>query len=204
METCDDKMLTHIELSGKGIQMPETVAGLLCYTPDAQIKKSTLENIERTLGYPVIVKESYGSLGKGVYKADNREQLLTLCERVKLIPHLFQKFVKSSEGRDIRVIVIGGKCVAAMQRTSNGDFRSNIELGGSGKPYEIDAKLNDICVRTAKILGLDYCGIDILFGENGYLVCEVNSNAFFGGIEKVTGENIARTYAEYIYKQIYG
>ena len=65
-----------------------------------------------------------------------------------------------------------------MQRKSNSDFRSNIELGGEGECYAIDAKLNDICVRTAKILNLDYCGIDVLFGENGYLVCEVNSNAF--------------------------
>ncbi|MDE6667605.1 MAG: RimK family alpha-L-glutamate ligase, partial [Clostridia bacterium] len=50
----------------------------------------------------------------------------------------------------------------------------------------------------------DYCGIDVLYGENGgYLVCEVNSNAFFGGIERVTGVNVARLYAEYICSKIY-
>ncbi|MDE6505229.1 MAG: RimK family alpha-L-glutamate ligase [Clostridia bacterium] len=204
IELCDDKMLTHIALSGNGINMPQTTAGLLCYTPAAEIKNSALDKIESAFGYPVIVKESYGSLGKGVYKADNRKQLAALCERVKCTPHLFQKFIKSSKGRDIRVIVIGGKCVAAMQRISNGDFRSNIGLGGAGQPYEIDGSLNDICVRTAKILNLGYCGIDVLFGENGYLVCEVNSNAFFGGVEKATGVNVARAYAEYICGEIYG
>lgn len=204
VEICDDKMLTHIALSGKGICMPQTAAGLLCYTPEAEIKKDALDKIESAFGYPVIVKESYGSLGKGVYKADNRTQLENLCKKVKTVPHLFQQFIKPSEGRDIRVIVIGGRCVAAMQRKSNSGFRSNIELGGEGECYAIDAKLNDICVRTAKILNLDYCGIDVLFGENGYLVCEVNSNAFFGGIEKVTGVNVARAYAEYICGEIYG
>lgn len=201
VDVCDDKMLTHIALAGK-VPMPETRAGLLCYTPSAELKAELCDEIAGALGYPVIVKECYGSLGRGVYKADNRAELSALAEKLKCVPHLFQKFVKTSAGRDVRVIVIGGKCVAAMLRQSDGDFRSNLELGGKGSPYETDAKLGDICILTAKTLGLDYCGIDVLFGEDGYLVCEVNSNAFFGGIERVTGVNVAREYAEYILRTI--
>lgn len=204
IEVCDDKMLTHIALSESGIAMPETIPGMLCYTPEAEVSVETIEKIEKKLSYPIIVKSSYGSLGKGVFKADNRAELLKLCNKLKCEKHLFQKFVSESAGRDIRVIVIGGNCVAAMQRVAgNSDFRSNIELGGQGFLYKIDAKLEDICVRTAKILNLDYCGIDILKGKDGYLVCEVNSNAFFGGIESVTGVNIAKFYAEYIIKEVY-
>ncbi len=54
------------------------------------------------------------------------------------------------------------------------------------------------------MLDLDYCGIDILQGNNKYYICEVNSNAFFGGIEAVTGINIAEKYASYICKKVYG
>ena len=92
-----------------------------------------------------------------------------------------------------------------MKRKNSCDFRSNIELGGQGVKYDAEQKLINLCEKVAEILKLDYCGIDVLHGENGgYLVCEVNSNAFFGGIERVTGVNIARLYAEYICKQIYG
>lgn len=205
VRVCDDKTETHLALAGHGVPMPQTVPATLCYDPQAKIKEEHILFLERTLGYPVIVKESYGSLGKGVYKADNRAELEELCEKLKCTPHLFQRFISSSAGRDIRVIVIGGKAVAAMQRKSDTDFRSNLELGGTAKPVEIDVRLRDICELTAKILKLDYCGIDVLYGENGgYLVCEVNSNAFFGGIERVTGVNIARLYAAYIYGEIYG
>lgn len=205
VRVCDDKMETHLALAGHGVPMPQTVPATLCYDPQAKIKGEHILFLERTLGYPVIVKESYGSLGKGVYKADNRAELEKLCEKLKCTSHLFQRFISSSAGRDIRVIVIGGKAVAAMQRNSETDFRSNLELGGTAKPVEIDGRLRDICELTAKILSLDYCGIDVLYGTNGeYLVCEVNSNAFFGGIERVTGANIARLYAEYIYGEIYG
>ena len=205
VRVCDDKAETHLALSGRGIPMPQTVPGTLCYDPQAKIKEKDIFFLEKTFGYPIVVKESYGSLGKGVYKADNRTELEVLCEKLKCTPHLFQRFISSSAGKDIRVIAIGGKAVAAMERKSDTDFRSNLELGGTAKSIKISDSLRNICELTSKTLKLDYCGIDVLHGENGgYLVCEVNSNAFFGGIERVTGMNIARLYAEYICKQIYG
>ena len=203
VEICDDKMLTHLALAGKGIPMPDTVAGALCYTQDAALSDETVRKLENSLGYPMIIKQSYGSLGKGIYRVENRKELKNVYDGIKLAPHLFQRSIEESYGRDVRVIVVGRKCVAAMERRSDGDFRSNLELGGKGFPYKTDIKLNGICRRTAEILKLDYCGIDLLVGREGYLVCEVNSNAFFGGIEKVTGIDVAKIYAEYIYGEIY-
>ncbi|MBD5585712.1 MAG: RimK family alpha-L-glutamate ligase [Clostridia bacterium] len=202
IRVCDDKMETHLALAGKGVPMPKTVAGLLCYDQNATVTEESVDFIINELGLPVIVKESYGSLGKGVYKAENKKGLLALCEKLKLTPHIFQQFIEESAGKDVRVIVIGGKAVCAMMRKSDCDFRSNLELGGTAIPYEIDDRLRNICELTAKLLNLDYCGIDVLLSDNGYLVCEVNSNAFFGGIERVTGVNIARIYAEYMLKNI--
>lgn len=200
---CDDKMVTFEVLSNKGIPMPYTLPGLLCYDEGKEINKGALNAVEKVLPYPLIVKESYGSLGKGVYKVDNREELENIAEKLKCKAHLYQRFIKSSEGRDIRVIVIGNRYITSMVRQSNGDFRSNLELGGHGYPYDAPQELIDLCEKVSKIIGLDYCGIDVLFGEKGYMICEVNSNAFFGGIESVTGVNVAREYAKYIYSEIY-
>lgn len=199
---CDDKMQTHIALGG--LPMPETLAGPLCYSPNEPLKEELLDGVEKRLGYPLVVKECYGSLGKGVYKAENREELRTIAERLKCKPHLFQKFIATSAGRDVRVIVIGGKVFSAMLRTAQNDFRSNVELGGKGEKFTLDSDGAKLCETVASRLNLDYCGIDLLFGEKGYLVCEVNSNAFFGGMERVTGLNVARAYAEHIVREIYG
>ena len=102
-------------------------------------------------------------------------------------------------GEDIRVIVIGGKYVCAMKRTNPDDFRSNIGLGGHGENFEADNALINLCERVAKILKLDYCGIDILTDDEGNrYVCEVNSNAFFAEAEKVCKVNIAKKFADMV------
>lgn len=82
------------------------------------------------------------------------------------------------------------------------DFRSNIELGGEGTAVGFTEDLRSVAERAAASLGLDYAGVDIL-EENGKLfLCEVNSNAFFSGIEGATGKNVAAIYAEHIVKNI--
>ncbi len=199
---CDDKMLTHIALSNKGIPMPDTVPGALCYTSDAVIPDEMIKNVASKLGFPMVFKESYGSLGKGVYLVNNACELKNAMEKLKCTPHMFQKYISESRGCDIRIIVIGGKYLCAMMRKSETDFRSNIELGGIGLPFTPPDEYIEIAERSAQILGLDYCGIDILIGKNTGLVCEVNSNAFFGGMEKTTGINVAKAYAEYIVSKI--
>ena len=205
ISVCDDKTTTLVALAGHGIPMPDTVSGLLCFTPEKQVSKKMLDNIEKTLGYPLIAKESFGSLGKGVYKIDDRGKLERIAEKLKTKPHLYQKYIASSYGRDMRVVVVGGRTVAAMTRRSNGDFRSNIELGGKGEKLDADENLKALSEKVARLLNLDYCGIDWLFGENDEpVLCEVNSNAFFGGIESVTGVNVAKAYAEHVAKTVYG
>ncbi len=204
IQICDDKVLTFITLSKHNIPMPTTLPGLLCFSPLSKIEEKTYLHIERSLGYPLIVKSSYGSFGSGVYKIDNREQLVEIMEKLKTRPHLFQRFVESSSGKDIRVTVIGGKVVSAIVRKSETDFRSNLELGGTASKITPDRKLICLCEKVAKLLKLDYCGIDVLFGQNGnYLICEVNSNAIFKGSESASGVNIAGLYAKHIFTKVY-
>lgn len=203
IRVCDDKAETVLALSGRGINLPTTVFGALCYSEKDEIDKEWAQNLARKLGYPVIVKESFGSMGKGVYKADNEAELTALMNAVKLKPHLFQEYIGEKKGEDIRVIVIGNKAVAAMIRKNENDFRSNVAQGGGTEKISLDGEHARVAEKVAKILNLDYCGVDLLVGKDNQLyVCEVNSNAFIGGIEKATGVNVAKAYAEYVIKTI--
>ena len=200
---CDDKMLTFLHLAGHGIPMPKTLPAPLCFDEKAVIKQEFIDQIINSLGLPVIVKECFGSLGKGVHLAKSRDELYEICSNIKGKPHLFQQFISESYGKDVRVIVIGGKVVGSILRVSNGDFRSNISSGGHGEPFELTQDMKDLAVKIADILNLKYCGMDFLLGDNGKVfVCEVNSNAFFKGFESVTKINVAKKYAEFILEDL--
>ncbi len=198
IEVCDDKMLTHIELANSGIPMPDCIYAPLCYYEDAEISDGFLNGVIDKLGLPLVAKKCFGSLGAGVTLIKSFEELKLYENENKLYAHFYQRFIGKG-GEDIRVIVIGGEYVCAMKRKNANDFRSNIELGGKGERYEADEKLIALCEKVAVLLGLDYCGIDVLTDENSErYICEVNSNAFFAEAERVCGVNIAKKYAELI------
>lgn len=197
IEICDDKMMTHIVLADYGISMPDTVYAPLCYYKDVTISDELINSVEE-LGYPLVAKKCYGSLGADVNLIKDRTELFNFEQKNKLEAHFYQQFIGRG-GEDIRVIVIGGKYVCSMKRSNKNDFRSNIELGGVGEKFVADNELISLCEKVASIIGLDYCGIDILIDNAGrYFVCEVNSNAFFTEAERVCGVNIAKKYAEHI------
>ena len=203
VELCDDKITTYLALRNSGLRVIPTLPAPLCYTPNTKPNPDFLERVAKTFGFPLVVKTSYGSFGKGVQLVRGMPELKETAEKLLYTPHAYQKFIQSSFGKDLRVIVIGGKAVAAMQRNAKeGEFRSNIELGGSGIAIAAEKEYLSMAERAAKSLGLDYCGVDLLFTEEGPMLCEVNSNAFFGGIERVTGINIASIYAKYILSKL--
>lgn len=199
IRVCDDKGETYLALSKCGIPVPDTIFGALCYDKADKYPKDFLVEIGNRLKFPLVVKESFGSMGRGVYLANDLNELQGIAEKVKLKPHLFQKYLSYKVGTDIRVIVIGGKVIGAIKRSSETDFRSNVAVGGTATAINLDKDFIEIAEKTAKALSLDYCGIDILYGDNGEpVICEVNSNAFFEGMEKATGINVAKAYAEYV------
>lgn len=198
---CDDKMLTHICLANHDIKMPTTISSTLCYRDDGN--RNYLNDVGKRLGYPMIVKENYGSLGKQVYLVKNRAELEDIENKLIHIPHIFQQFIKSSKGKDYRIIVIGHKVAAYMKRENKNSYLSNLATGGTAHVVELPSEYLDLAVKASEILGLDYCGVDVLEGENGEpILSEVNSNAFYEGIEKVTGANVAGEYAKYILNKI--
>src|SRR5690606_7563146 len=116
---------------------------------------------------------------------------------VEGVNFLVQEFVAESAGTDIRVIVIGGKVVAAMQRQSlDDDFRSNLHQGGEGKKVKLSVEEKKTAQKAAKAMGLTICGVDMMRSNRGPLVLEVNASPGFS-IEKVTGTNVAGKIIEH-------
>ena len=115
-------------------------------------------------------------------------------------PLIIQEFISESSGRDIRINVVGDKTVASMIRYNEGDFRANITNGGSMKKYEPSKDEVELALRVCKLLKLDFGGVDLLFGKNGPILCEVNSNAHFKNIYDCTGINVAEEIGEYVEK----
>ena len=198
IEVCDDKMQTYFALRNAGVSLAKSIPAPLCYTPNAKAGEKFLEMVAGELGFPMVVKKSYGSFGAGVQLVHGMPELIEAANKFLHEPHFYQQYIAQSSGRDIRVIVIGGKVAAAMERVAQkGEFRSNVELGGEGKVVALSSAYAQTAEKAARALGLDYCGVDILETENG-LICEVNSNAFFEGIESVTGVNVAKAYARHV------
>lgn len=204
IEICDDKNKTYLYLSGQNILMPETITSPLLYPAFNEENYYFIDYVEKKLGYPVVVKEAYGSFGAQVYLAQNRDELILLRNRLKYKPHLYQRFVSASKGRDVRIIIIGGKAVAAMERINKNDFRANIEVGGKGEKYLPSDEQVELAERISDLLQADYLGVDLLVEDNKTLLCEVNTNAHFMFISNLTGTDIAGLYAEYILKEVYG
>lgn len=199
VEICDDKMLTYLALAGQGIRLAKSIPAPLCYTKNVKADKNFLQFLGKELGFPLVVKKSFGSFGAGVQLVHGIEELEKVAQEFLREPHFFQEYIQESSGRDIRVMVVGGKTVAAMERVAqDGEFRSNVELGGVGRRVEMDPIYAQTAEKAAKVLGLEYCGVDLLQTKDGPVLCEVNSNAFFEGLEKTTGCNVAAAYAKRI------
>lgn len=203
IKLCDDKMLTFIKCSGMGIKMPDTFAGPLVYTSIQEPHLEFLNEIIDKLGFPMVVKKVYGSLGEGVFLVKDREELISLYKEICHNPILFQRYVSSSQGRSIRVIVIDGKPFGAFIRKNGGDFRSNFGTTAGSEKLENSAKYLVFAAKIAEKLEIEYAGIDLLDDDNGDIVmCEINSNAFFEEFEKTTGQNVAKAFAEMVVKKL--
>ena len=120
----------------------------------------------------------------------------------KLKAHfVVQEFIKEAGGADIRCFVVGDKVIAAMLRQGkDGDFRSNLHRGGTAKSIRITPEERSTAVRSAKIMGLNVAGVDILRSNHGPVVMEVNSTPGLEGIETSTSKDVAGLIIEFIEK----
>ncbi|MGB1109097.1 MAG: RimK family alpha-L-glutamate ligase [Gammaproteobacteria bacterium] len=168
-------------------------------------KKDVLPAIKRVGGAPVIIKLIEGTQGIGVLLAETVKAAESIVELLQSQKQnvLIQKFVSESRGKDIRALVVGDRVVAAMRRVAQGqEFRSNVHRGGVAEPVELPDAYVDAAIRSSQILGLRVAGVDMLEGENGPQIMEVNSSPGLEGIETCTQLDVAGAIIDYIAAQV--
>ncbi len=168
-------------------------------------RSDVLPAIERIGGAPVIIKILEGTQGVGVILADNTKIAEAIIETLQSAKQnvLIQSFVAESRGRDIRAFVVGDYVVAAMRRVARGEeFRSNIHRGGYAERVVLTPEYERTAVRAAQILGLRVAGVDMLEGNDGPLVMEVNSSPGLEGIEAATELDVAGAIIDYMADQV--
>ncbi len=199
IEVCDDKALTFQALSNFNIPMPKTITAPLLFPNCDLTNYDFYDEVIQELGFPLIIKESFGSFGRQVYLVENREDFFKKVDELKHKPHIYQEFIESSRGTDIRIQVVGKQVVTAVLRKSESDFRANVTNGGKMYKYEPTEEQINLALKCSEILGADFAGIDLLFGEDGKTyICEVNSNAHFKNIYLCTDVDTTKYIIDYI------
>lgn len=191
-----DKLRSLQILARDGIGLPVTTF--------AHDPKQTEEVLKLAGGAPLVIKLLEGTQGIGVVLADSDRSAKSIVEafRGAKVNILVQEFIKEAGGTDIRALVVGGKVVAAMKRTgTEDDFRSNLHRGGSAMPIKISPEERSTAIRSAKAMGLNVCGVDLLRANHGPVVMEVNSSPGLEGVEKATGIDVAGQIIELLEKK---
>ncbi len=189
-----DKMHTMQVLAQHGLPIAKSM--LAKYPVDVNL-------VERELGFPVIVKTLAGSQGRGVFLCESRnkfEDLIAMISTSQGNPNfVIQQFIANSFGRDLRVFVIGQRVVGCMARVAPmGSFKANYSRGGRVEAYALTPAIEELALKATEVLGLEIAGIDLLFGENGFVVCEANSSPGFRGMEECSNINIPQEIYSYI------
>ena len=194
IDNVKDKLYTQQVLGQSSLPVPKTL--LVKHPID-------IDFVEKNIGYPSIIKTLSGSFGAGVFMAENKKQLKQLIKMAEITNEgydiIIQEFIEDSWGKDIRVLVLNGKVIGCMMRQStDDDFRANITRGGEGIPYQITEDIEWLGGESARLLGLDIAGVDLLFDNGGYKICEVNSSPGFEGMDKYCKTNIAEQIVNFV------
>lgn len=192
-----DKLRALQILSGHDVGIPATEF--------VRRREDVLPAIERVGGAPVIVKLIEGTQGVGVILAETPKSAQAIIETLQSAKQnvLIQKFVAESKGKDVRAFVVGGRVVAAMRRTAQGEeFRSNVHRGGRAEAVTLEPAYERTAIRAAQIMGLRIAGVDMLEGADGPQVMEVNSSPGLTGIERATDIDVAGEIIEYLEDQV--
>ena len=186
LEVCRDKARSLQVLAAAGVPIPRTVV---------VGREAPLQSCLPRIGSPPwILKLSVGTQGTGVARVDSVASLRTMVDLLRGLGErvLVQQFVAEAKGTDVRVLVVGGQAVAAMQRRAKGDeIRSNLHLGGTSEGIALTPTMTRVAEKAAKAVGLDVAGVDLLPSKDGPVVCEINGSPGLEGLAAATGRDLA-------------
>lgn len=181
-----DKLRALQLLARAGVGLPVTAF--------AHGPRQASEVIAEVGGAPVVIKLLEGTQGMGVILAETEASARSIIEAFSAanVNILIQEYVREASGHDLRVLVVGGKIVAAMKRVGGkGEFRSNLHRGGRAEAATLTPDEEMTALKSVDALGLNVAGVDMLRSNRGPLVMEVNASPGIEGIEKATGIDIA-------------
>ncbi|MEM1584330.1 MAG: lysine biosynthesis protein LysX [Nitrososphaerota archaeon] len=189
---CEDKLYTTLKLARNSIPVPRTAVSF---------SREGCVNVAEELGYPLVVKPIYGSWGRMVSRALDKDSLLEIIEFREYMQspyfkvHYLQEYV-DKPNRDIRAFYFWGEVPAAIYRVSS-SWKTNTALGGVAVEAELDDELSEIVKKSGEVMGGGVLGIDILESRNErYLVSEVNAIPEFRNTVRVTGKDLAKIMIE--------
>lgn len=192
IDISDDKIKTYEKLVKKNIPIPKTMVAPKTFGIEIDVHTPFLQHVIHELRFPFIIKEAFGSFGEQVYLVHNEADLAYYLQKIGSVPFLFQQYIATSYGVDLRLQVVGNEVVAAMKRTSESDFRANVTSGGTMQPYEPNELERTLAIEATKAIGAHFAGVDLLLGEHGErYVCEVNTNAHIRNLYDCTNINVA-------------
>lgn len=196
IERVKDKLSVNQLLAANGLPVPKTM--MLQFPPP-------VDWIEQEIGFPLVMKTITGARGIGVHLCDSLNSftdILGLFQNTQPPQLLVQQMIASSYGRDLRVLVLGGQTIGCMLRKAKNSFKANYSLGGDVELFPITPEIERLALAATELVGLEFCGIDLLFGEHGLVICEANSSPGFKGMELAIGGNIAEKILQYIVTQV--
>jgi RimK family alpha-L-glutamate ligase len=191
IERSVDKFYTTVLLREAGLPSPETV-----------VCESATEAMSavRRMG-DVVIKPIFGSLGHGMVRVSDPDVALRIVRALdQARPVFYVQRAIDHGGRDVRVFVVGGRVLGAIERrAAAGDWRTNVARGASAEPFELPATWARLALRAADAIGADYAGVDLLPSREGEVyVLEVNGIPGWEGLQKATGVDVAGAIVEQV------
>ncbi len=184
------KLHQYVTLSSAHVPIINTIA-----IPGTKFGQEQLDKLD--VHFPLVAKRIFGSQGLAVHLVNNLEDIQRLLAEYGRGRLLLQPFVQSDF--DLRIIVIGKKVLGAMKRIHpQNDFRNNYSLGGSVENFPLSDEIINISVKAAEVLGMDFCGVDLIIENGQYKVLEVNLYPQFKGFEDATGVNVAKALIDFV------
>ncbi len=172
MELSRDKYASYLALKAAGVASPKS-RRLSARNRDFQ---SLIEDFGQK---PFILKQTQGSKGENVYLIQSEKDFTDAISECGDNEIMVQEYINTSYGKDIRVWVVGGEVCASVLRKNDNSFKSNYAQGGSAYEIELPQEVKEMAIAATAAVGLDFAGVDILFLDKGFSVCEINGNAGF-------------------------
>lgn len=198
VRTARNKMLTTLKLHEHGLPQPDTL-----YHAGFQMSGAVIEQF----GLPVVIKPKTGTQGRGIQKIDSPAKLQQITEaRFRKAGLYMQRFI-TSEGWDLRIVVVGSQVLGAVKRTAaTGEWMTPVMHGGKADVYPVDKPLERLSLLAAKALGLHFAGIDVIVSKSdgNYRILEVNAVPGLRVFQETTGISIADAVIKLMIKRVEG